>query len=126
MKVLNQTKRISAAVTIISSLLVGQISQANFKEEHTYIQYTQVISSIYKVTCPYEGPLMTSQNCDNKSYAGYKAKECAFAQALQQCEEDYNTDCVEKTTTYKEYISLEFVGYKACQATVTIRGYRMK
>lgn len=81
--------------------------------------------SSYTATCRFPYPLDTYDQCDEFSSAGSEAEECARNQALVDCRNESNSDCVSEGATYEQIVSTEFVGYKACEATVHIHGYRV-
>ncbi len=80
----------------------------------------------YTATCRYEHPLSTWDGCRNYTRAGAEARQCAEDEAILLCEQNYNTDCLFKGVKFKTIISHEFIGYKACEATVTVHGYRVR
>lgn len=69
-------------------------------------------------------PLSTYEDCHIDSDSGYGAYLCALNDALIRCKNAANVDCVEIGASLRSIISHEFVGYKACEATVTVRGWR--
>ncbi len=83
------------------------------------------IGTSHSATCRYPYPLSTYQGCNEYTHAGREAGDCALDQALSDCKDEHNSDCVEVGTTYREIISTEFIGYKACEATVRVHGYRL-
>lgn len=85
---------------------------------------TNFVGGTYSSTCRYPYPLSTYQGCGDYTRAGSEAAECARAQAFENCKDEYNSDCIEIGVTYREVLSLDFIGYKACEATVLVHGFR--
>ena len=81
--------------------------------------------STFTSSCRYEHPLDTYEGCAAWTYAGQSAEECARARAMLDCRKAFSADCVLEGVTFSEILSLEFIGYKACEATVTVHGYRL-
>jgi hypothetical protein len=79
----------------------------------------------YTRSCRFEQPLNTFDRCDEDSWAGHNAKECARDKAMQACGENYSSDCIVRSVVYQNYISREFIGYKACEVTISVHGYRV-
>ena len=83
------------------------------------------VANTYVKTCRFERPLDTYDGCDDDTWAGRQAEECAENEAVVACQNAYNSDCNVVGTTYKTIISEEFIGYKACEATVIVHGFRI-
>ncbi len=102
-----------------------------------------VVGRTYTATARFSQPLHTNQRCEGPSptrydsdftdairysegsWAGFKAYESAAVEAMNACKIDYNSDCKIVAASYREIMSREFVGYKACEAKVVIHGYRL-
>ena len=102
-----------------------------------------VVGQTYTATARFSQPLSTNHRCegpspsrydseftnairfDEGSWAGFKAYELAAVEAMNACKIDYNSDCKIVAASYREIMSREFIGYKACEATVSIHGYRL-
>jgi hypothetical protein len=80
----------------------------------------------YVSTCRYEHPLDTYESCEAWTNAGQRASECARQEADFECRQGFNSDCVLVGTSYKVILSEDFIGYKACEATATVHGYRLE
>lgn len=109
-------------MTLTLSIIVGLV--LNFVSAS--VQAEEARASQYITSCRYEHPLSTYDGCNAKSSSGYFAYSCAVEEALSQCRSDYNIDCVVTAVTYRSIVSQEFIGYKACEASVRVRGYRIK
>jgi hypothetical protein len=79
----------------------------------------------YTRAARFEHPLDTYDSCGPNSEAGYEAHQVALNEAMLACRQGYNADCVVTGTRYVTILSREFIGYKACEAQVTVHGYRM-
>ncbi len=78
--------------------------------------YTAIYQSSY--------PLAGYEKCGFRGFIGQDAYEVAANEANAQCEEDGNLDCNEVSIRFKEIISTEFIGFKACEAKVVVRGWK--
>jgi hypothetical protein len=107
-----KTQNTLLAIAAVSSLAPLMASAANF------------VGGTYSSSCRYPYPLSTYQGCSDYTHAGSEAAECARDQAFENCRNEYNSDCIEVGVTYREIVSLEFIGYKACEATVLVHGFR--
>ena len=85
----------------------------------------QAKANTYVANCRFEQPLDTYSYCNEHSYAGANAYECAREEALAKCKISYNTDCIVVGVNFTNIISQEFIGYKACEAKVYIHGYQL-
>jgi hypothetical protein len=83
-----------------------------------------IIAKDFQSTCRFEHPLDTYDGCNKNSHAGETAFECAKDDAMADCRNEYFSDCIVVGARYKTIISREFFGYKACEVTVLMRGYR--
>ena len=81
--------------------------------------------STYTKVARFEHPLDTYESCSKRSHAGSIAYEDAARDALLACRRGYNADCVEIGVAFRSVMSREFIGYKYCEAAVTVHGYRM-
>lgn len=79
--------------------------------------------NVYTASCKFGVPLSTFTRCDEHSGTGYKVAECAMNEALDQCEGDRTIDCVEVSVRVTERSSVEFPGYKICEAQARVHGY---
>lgn len=79
---------------------------------------------LFVESCKNVHPLSTYEDCNGYTNYGYGAYLCALNEAMLKCKAAAYVDCVELGRSFKNIISNEFVGYKACQATVTVRGWR--
>lgn len=102
-----------------------------------------VIGQSYTATARFSQPLSTNHLCEGPSpsrydyefsnsvrlyegsWAGYKAYEIAALSAMNACKIGFNSDCKIVAAAYQDIISMEFIGYKACEATVVVHGYRL-
>lgn len=73
----------------------------------------------------FEHPLDTYERCGAHSHAGYEARQIALNEAMLACRQAYNADCIVTGTRFRTIMSREFIGYKSCEAQVTVHGYRM-
>lgn len=81
-------------------------------------------AQLFVEKCRNVHPLTTYDRCDMHSSYGYGAYLCALNDAMLRCRSAANVDCVEVGASLKSIISNEFVGYKACEANVTVRGWK--
>lgn len=56
---------------------------------------------------------------------GQMAFISAVDAAMNECQMLFHSGCRVASAKYKDFISTEFVGYKACEATVVVHGYRL-
>lgn len=84
----------------------------------------QAASQLFTERCRNVHPLSTYERCSMNSEYGYGAYLCALNDAEYRCKSAGNLDCVEVGVSLKNIVSQEFVGYKACEATVTVRGWK--
>jgi hypothetical protein len=84
----------------------------------------QAESQLIVEKCKNVHPLSTYQDCNMHSDYGYGAYLCALNDAMITCKSDAFVDCHEIGVQLRSIISNVFVGYKACEATVTVRGWR--
>lgn len=80
----------------------------------------------YVKTARFEHPLDTYDACSPHSYAGAEARETAIREALLACRADFASDCVIKGTSFRAVMSREFIGYKYCEAKVTVVGFLLR
>ncbi len=73
--------------------------------------------------CTYAAPLTTYQRCDESSYGGRWAENCAIQRTLRTCRTLGYIDCHSVGVEFVDVLSKEFVGYRACQANAFIVGY---
>lgn len=81
-------------------------------------------SQLFVEKCKNVHPLSTYEDCDMRESYGYGAYLCALNDAILRCRTAAYVDCHEVGATLKSIVSNEFVGYKACEASVTVRGWR--
>ena len=106
------------------SLLVGlAASIANAGNDNDTITMKR---NVYSATCNYTAPLHTYDRCDENSWIGRVAANCAMDEALDQCEGDYNSDCVKVSVQVTAEASLDFIGYRKCKARARVHGYMIK
>jgi hypothetical protein len=114
---------------IFNSLLVlvcaGVYADACTASGQAFANDGTAVASTYTAKCRFERPLDTYESCDEFSCAGNTARECAEDEALGQCKDEYNSDCVIVDIQYTTIISEDFIGYKACEAHVTVHGFRL-
>jgi hypothetical protein len=79
----------------------------------------------FVATARYENPLDTFERCDAFSFAGISAARIAQDEAVNACKDEFNADCIVVSADYQDIVSTEFIGYKACSATVTVHGYKL-
>lgn len=101
----------------LALVLISLISTSAFAAPAT--------TSTYVGRCRFEAPLDTYSSCADGTYAGERAFRCAEDEAISACQESYNSDCIPAGVHYRTIISQEFVGYKACEVTVLVHGYRL-
>ena len=87
-------------------------------------QAANYTGNTYTVTFQYPNPLDTFERCDAYSGAGRYAAENAEEEALEECRNDHNGDCISEGAVFRSILSVQFIGYKACAATVSVHGYR--
>ncbi|MES2769971.1 MAG: hypothetical protein V4596_12570 [Bdellovibrionota bacterium] len=80
--------------------------------------------NLFVEKCRNTHPLSSYEDCSINTNSGYGAYLCALDEATIRCRSAGNVDCVELGVTFKNIISNEFIGYKACEAKVTVRGWR--
>ncbi len=73
-----------------------------------------------------DNQIVQHQRENDGTWAGQQAYNLAASEALASCKNDYNSDCKIVSARYKDIISTEFIGYKACEAKVLVHGYRLK
>ncbi len=83
-----------------------------------------ITGTLYAKSCRVEYPLYTFDECAPWTDTGQNAADCAESKAEIACRDAFNTDCVHDAPTFREVMSTDPVGYKACEATATVRGYR--
>lgn len=127
-------------IVLIILMLVGFNSQAATEGSAHYI-----IGHAYTAKARYSQPLTGHEECvgpnpsiyadlspEEWAYHGYPTEpgEHAFllaaADALGACKDNYNADCKIVSAKYHYIISVEFPGYKACEAIVVVHGYKWK
>ncbi|MCU1441764.1 MAG: hypothetical protein JWP85_2761 [Rhodoglobus sp.] len=108
-----KTQLLTLAALALASAFGATAQAANF----TGTSYTKA----YR----FEHPLDTYDSCSNHSEAGAEAEEGAENEAMLACQQDYNSDCVVIGRRFRTIMSKEFIGYKSCEAQVTVHGYRM-
>ncbi|MGZ3695165.1 MAG: hypothetical protein ACXWQO_13580 [Bdellovibrionota bacterium] len=102
----------------LSLLTLAALSSSAAKAENfTGTSYTK--------SYRFEHPLDTYDSCSGYSEAGSEAEAGAENEAMLACQRDYNSDCVVIGRRFVTIMSHEFIGYKACEAQVTVHGYRM-
>ena len=77
-------------------------------------------------TAQLDNQIVQAQREDEGTWAGQQAYNLAASEALASCKNDYNSDCKIVSARYKDIISTEFIGYKACEAKVLVHGYKLK
>lgn len=85
-----------------------------------------MVRTVYVDSCSYPVPLYTSQRCSINSWAGQQAYECAADGAMNQCNADYNSDCVLASTSVTTAASNEFLGFRRCIGHARVHGYSIK
>jgi hypothetical protein len=70
--------------------------------------------------------LLAHEQFNRGTVAGESAYLVAALESLNACKNDFNADCKIISASYKDYVSTEFIGFKACDATITVHGYRLK
>ncbi len=103
-----------------------------------------IVGQTYTAKARYAIPLSTYQRCQGPSPAalnidlspeiresfGTEAGESSYmiaaVEALSACKNDMNADCKIVSASYKDFVSKEFIGFRACDATITVHGYRLR
>jgi|GEM_PF-3667212 len=121
-------------VVFAAALWVGSACQAAV----SISPVLPVLGHAYTATAQYPRPLDTFEAClgpdpasDSQlltgvTQAGLEAFLAAKQEALNACHNQYNADCKVVSAEYREIISLEFIGYKACEAKVVVHGYQLE
>lgn len=94
------------------------------------VHYSQPLTTFD--TCLGANPAVTRNNWDygrsvieGATNAGAQAYSEAARIALNACEQKNNFKCLIVSAAYNDVISTEFIGYKACRATVTVLGIKV-
>jgi hypothetical protein len=82
------------------------------------------MSRLFTATTSTQVPLSTYDDCTHYSYYGKAAWDDAEEIAIEQCRENAYVDCVTVGGRVFAVTSQEFVGWKSCHASVTVRGWR--
>ncbi len=127
--------------SVIAMLVLGTVGFANAAVVKGPTRI--IVGQTYTATARYAAPLSTFERCEGPSpaalnldlpayvreyegtIAGRSAYHIAVSEALSACKNDMNADCKIVSALYKDFVSTEFIGYKACDASITVHGYRM-
>ncbi len=108
----------------VLGILLFLVSMSSFAQSKDQVEVT-VKGRHYTAKARFDHPLTTYERCTDWSAAGINAEVRALEAAIDACERDFNLDCIHVTTIYKTVLSREFIGYKACEANVRVRGYQV-
>lgn len=101
---------------------------------HTYLgkaRYSQPLSSYEECVGPHPS-IYTDLHPEEWESQGYptepgeKAFLRAAGDALGTCKNNYNANCKVVSARYRDVISIEFPGYRACEAVVVVHGYKQE
>jgi hypothetical protein len=110
----------------ISKALIGGISVATFLSGLSSVANAKnsFAGHVYAATERATSPLTTYEACSEYSDVGRMARHAAESDAVLECENDFNADCVVEGRKFRVIVSREFVGYRACEVTVYVHGYK--
>ena len=121
---------------IFAFLLIGQLALANGNT--TVGPAHSTVAQTYTTISRFSQPLTGTEPCVgpdpaypefsrySETWPGVRAYEQAAAESFNACKNDFNSDCQVVSASYRDVISTEFIGYKACEARVVVHGYKLR
>lgn len=124
-------------------LFVSNFAHANRGDNVVLGQTRIVVGKSYVSTARFSQPITGYERCvgpnpalldlqipesvrdQRGTFPGWNAYIKAASQGLSVCKNDYNSDCKIVSAKYTDIVSVEFIGYRACEAEVVVHGYRL-
>ena len=90
--------------------------------------YSQPLTGYERCQGPNPAIVESELPASGREYSGTTAGREAYSEAaslaINICKQNRNYDCRVVSAEYKDVVSTLFIGFKGCQATVVVRGYK--